>query len=349
MKNATENDAEPGLLAVVGDLLRGGRHNRQTIADASRRSLPTADRWIQRIETLPFVHSVKEGKTTWIVYDAPRSTPTKPATVGACVAASLAAVFEGTQHERNLRDARDYLLRLRGLSYGDLDRKFVFAPRGGELALPEAGGDLDEIIDALLETRMLRFEYRHNDGRRDNPLVRPLSLIIFDHQFYVLVRRDDDSFYCYRFARMSKVDALKETFSYPGKGEYDPRTVLQPVFGIHIAMEGPVEDVEVVLSGPWAPFASDHRWHSTQQTTPLKDGRALVTLRVRVCPELETWILSLGEFAIVRKPTSLRLRITARLDAARALYAEADGRPSIAKAAPRSRSAHRRGGAAPSK
>jgi predicted DNA-binding transcriptional regulator YafY len=332
MKTPPESDAEHGLLAVVGDLLRGERHSRHTIADASGRSLPTADRWIEQIEGLPHVRRIKEGKTTWILYESPRATPTKPATVGACVAASLAAVFEGTQHERNLKDARDYLLRLRGASYDDLDRKFVFAPRGGELALPEASGDLDEVIDALLETRLLRFDYRHNNGDRESPLVRPLSLIIFDHQFYVLVRRDDGSFYCYRFARMSKVDSTKETFAYPGKGEYNPRTILEPVFGIHIATTGPVEDVEVVLSGPWAPYASHHRWHPTQLTTPLENGDALVALRVRLCPELETWILGFGELALVRKPSSLRERIAKRLEAMSAAYSQPADRPFIAKA-----------------
>jgi hypothetical protein len=100
---------------------------------------------------------VKEGKTTWLVHQGTRERPSRLAVVGACVSASLPSIFEGSGHERNLKDARDYLMRLRGERFGDLDRKFVFAPRGGESALPESAAALDEIIEALLDCRRLAF------------------------------------------------------------------------------------------------------------------------------------------------------------------------------------------------
>ena len=67
------------------------------------------------------------------------------------MAASLGAIFEGSQQERNLKDLRDFVLRERGEVFGDLDRKFVLAPRGGESALPEAGASLDAVVSALLD------------------------------------------------------------------------------------------------------------------------------------------------------------------------------------------------------
>ena len=332
----SDKDTVGTLLRVVGDLLRGDRHSRQTIARATGKSLPTADRWIDQIEAaLPDVRRIRDGKTTWLTYDAKPAMPTKPATVGACVAASLAAIFEGTQHERNLKDARDYLLRLRGVTYEDLDRKFLFAPRGGEYALPESAGHLDEIIDALLDSRLLQFGYEHNSGQRERLVVEPLSLVIFEHQFYVLSRKKDGSLYCYRFARMKLVDAQRQAFAYPAKSEYNPRTVFDPVFGIHIGESGPVEDVEVVLSGAWATYALGHRWHASQQTKRLPDGTVHVFLRVRVCRELQTWILGFGECAVVAKPLLLQQQIASRLAKAHAAYPDALG-PSLAKATPSS-------------
>jgi predicted DNA-binding transcriptional regulator YafY len=147
------------------------------VAVRARRSLPTADRWIEQIqEALPRVHRKREGKTSWLVYDSRQAVPSKRATVGACVAVSLASIFEGSQHERNLKDARDYLLRLRRADYGDLDRKFFFVPKGGEYALPEGREELDEVIDAILESKVLAFSYRHTDGTEERPSVRPLTL-----------------------------------------------------------------------------------------------------------------------------------------------------------------------------
>jgi predicted DNA-binding transcriptional regulator YafY len=334
MKTPSEGDTVSTLLAVVADLLRGDRHSRRTIAETTGKSLPTADRWIDQIEAaLPNTRRVREGKTTWLVYDG-RRVPSRSAATGACVAASLGALFEGSQQERNLKDARDFVLRERGETYVDLDRKFVLAPRGGESALPEAGDALDDVICALLENRRLRFYYTHNDGKSDALTIEPLSLVVFDHQFYVLAKRDEGRvFYPYRFARMANVEKLDEAFAYPSKGEYDPKSVLAQGFGIHTYGTGPVEDVELILSGAWANFALTHRWHPSQRATKLDDGRISVVLQVRVCRELQTWILGLGEQAVVARPEHLAESVAGRLKSAAAMYERATlSRPSIAKA-----------------
>jgi predicted DNA-binding transcriptional regulator YafY len=334
MKNGADKDTVATLLSVVADLLRGDRHSRRTIAEATGKSLPTADRWIDLLEeVLPNVRRVREGKTTWIVYEG-RRVPSRSAATGACVAASLGAMFEGSQQERNLKDARDFVLRERGELYGDLERKFVLAPRGGESALPEAGPSLDDVIGALLENRLLRFDYVHNDGKTDALTIEPLSLVVFDHQFYVLAKRDGGTaFYPYRFARMARVEKLEEEFTYPTKGEYDPKSVLGQGFGIHIYGSGPIEDVEVILSGAWANFALTHRWHPTQRATRLDGGRVSLLLHVRLCRELETWILGFGEHARVAQPEGLQELIGSRLKSAAATYHPSErARPSLAKA-----------------
>jgi predicted DNA-binding transcriptional regulator YafY len=333
IKKAADGDTLMPLLSVVADLLRGDRHSRRTIADATGKSLPTADRWIDQLEeSLPNVRRVREGKTTWLVHEG-RRIPSHSAATGACVAASLGALFEGSKQERNLRDARDVVLRERGEVYSDLERKFVLAPRGGESALPEAGDALDVVIDALLENRCLRFDYTHNDGRPNALTIEPLSLVVFDHQFYVLAKRDEGGFYPYRFARMAKLGKLDDIFVYPSKGEYDPKSILAQGFGIHTHGTGPIEEIEVLLSGAWATFALTHRWHPSQRATKLADGRVSVLLQVRVCRELETWILGFGEHAIVVRPQKLLELVGERLEKAATNYTPVSAaRPSIAKA-----------------
>lgn len=329
MTTTTDGDLVSALLRVVAQLLRGNRQSRRTIREATGRSLSTADRWIEHIAELPGVRRVREGKTLWLVYDERRDVPPRLATIGACIAASLGALFEGSQQERNLRDARDYLLRLRGDDYGDLDRKFFFAPKGGEYALPEKREELDEIIDAIIGTKVLAFAYRHNDGQAEAIRVDPLSLVIFDHQFYVLGRRPGAPLYCYRFARMSNVEADDVNFVYPSKNEYDPRALFGAAFGVHVANDRKVEDVEIILSEPWASYALTHRWHPTQQVTRVDSGHVSVTLRVRPCRELETWALGFGEHARVERPAALRTAVARRHRAA--VEAFEKKRPTIAK------------------
>jgi hypothetical protein len=55
------------LLLIVGDLMRGDRHSRTTIAERTGKSLPTADRWIQALRAeLPGLGVMRDGKTLWI-------------------------------------------------------------------------------------------------------------------------------------------------------------------------------------------------------------------------------------------------------------------------------------------
>jgi hypothetical protein len=58
------NTATITLLEVLADLMRGGRHSRTTVGRHGV-SLPTADRWLRSLLTLPGVRATREGKVTW--------------------------------------------------------------------------------------------------------------------------------------------------------------------------------------------------------------------------------------------------------------------------------------------
>lgn len=57
-------------LTVLRDLMLGGRHSRQTIALWGV-SLPTADRWLKSLVTIPGVRRVRIGKVSWFEWHAP--------------------------------------------------------------------------------------------------------------------------------------------------------------------------------------------------------------------------------------------------------------------------------------
>jgi predicted DNA-binding transcriptional regulator YafY len=236
----------------------------------------------------------------------------------------------GSRQERGLQDARDYILHERGESYGDLDRKFVFAARGGESALPEKGAMLDRIVEAVLRSQRLRVEYRHNDGRLEKLEIDPLSLVVYENKFYVIVERDN-GFYPYRFARFAAAEPTGWIFEYPARGQFDPHGLLAQSFGIHIHGTGPADTIEVVLAEPWGSYALAHRWHPSQRATRRDDG-VLVSLRVPLCREIETWVLGFGEHARVLKPKQLRETVARRLVEAAAVYVSKPSGPSIAKA-----------------
>lgn len=227
----------------------------------------------------------------------------------------------------------------------DLDRKFWFVTRGGEVALPRAQDELVEVIEAILREKRICFRYQHFDTRQETIEAEPVTLAVHEHQFYVICRQaTGPRVYPYRFARMSSVK-LRGSFAYPSAGEYDPQVVLRPAFGIFIAQSSRIEDVVIRLGPRWRRYVETHRWHESQSHDQKADGTVEVKLHVRICPELRSWILGFGEDAEVLAPASLREETAARLRAAAAQYPQVDG-PSIApahqKAKPRQRPARAR-------
>jgi predicted DNA-binding transcriptional regulator YafY len=94
----------------------------------------------------------------------------------------------------------------------------------------------------------------------------------------------------------------------PRTDSYDPERVFAESFGIFVDKRFPIEDIEVSLAPRWATFVRSHRWHRSQESFT-RAGRVHVRLRVRICPEIVSWILGFGPDARVIHPPLLKKRI----------------------------------------
>jgi predicted DNA-binding transcriptional regulator YafY len=303
--------------------MAGARLDRGEVAEKCGIKPTAATRRMRTLARhVPGVRIGRDGRRR-VIYFAPVEAPAirRAVAESACLAASLAHLFRGTAHERNVREARQALLRQLGGAkvLSDLDRKFIFAARGSDPGLSTE--DLDDVIRAVIEGRRIRFDYENFGGERSKPTVTPYSLVIYDHQLYVIAVRPDGVLYPYRLARMKDV-RVRGTFSYPDADAYDPTRVFEGSFGIFIALDQPIERIEVLLHPKWLWYARTHRWHASQEVEVRPEG-VLVTLTARVCPEVQQWVLSFGEEARVLAPESLRTTIAERL---RLAAAQAKGR-----------------------
>jgi predicted DNA-binding transcriptional regulator YafY len=300
------------LLRVIARLLDGKELDRHEVARLAGIRLAGADRMIRALRThLPIIEERQVGRRR--VIKCGTLAPKKPhiaTAVAACFASSLAPLFNGSNYEAGMRDALSHVLRSgrRQSQFTNLDRKFVFARRGGEVSLPDHAGDLDEIVDAILEHKRVRIVYTDFQGATKARTIEPLSIAIYDHQLYVIARKTGGSPRTYRFARISEAEALDDTFIYPAKAEYDPTLMFRDSFGIYSGGNGRVEDVVVRLDSHWKTFSKSHRWHESQETEEHED-HVLIRIRARICPELVGWVLSFGSRAIVVKPRSLRREV----------------------------------------
>jgi hypothetical protein len=300
--------------AFASDLLQGREHDRHSLARRLQVRLAMADRLLNAAVTfLPGVQERRDGKTRKIKMNVP-SNPAEPGyatAVAACFGSSLWPLFEGSTYQTGIRDALTHVIgrTKRRAVFKDIDRKFWFLRRGGEPALLDRATLLDEVLEAVLHSRAISIAYTRFEGGCERLRLEPLSIVVHDHQLYVVGREEKGSLHPYRFSRIAEVDVLDDPFTYPTRSEYDPAQVFHDSFGVFLNL--PARDVEIVLHKRWSTFAQTHRWH-VSQVVDVAEEHVRVTLHVRVCPELEAWILGFGEDAEVISPPELRDRIAAR-------------------------------------
>lgn len=314
------------VFLLVDDLLGGRAHDRDSIAERLMIKPASADRLIRAIikRVHPIECRIVNRKRTISLAPVSTTRARVPVSVlvAACFGASLAPLFSGSTYEAGIREAAKTLHRWgakRPERFREIERKFIFLSRGGEMSLPEKAGDLDEIVDALLGGERIKVRYQDFNDDVTQQEVEPLSLVIYDHQLYLLCRHPGLEVRTFRLSRIVGVERGSQSFEYPTKAEYDPERIFRDSFGIFVG-DGQPERVVLRLTGRWAHYAETHRWHSSHRSRR-EASDVLVEVRVRVCPEVEQWILSFGDEAEVLEPATLRAKVAARLEKAAKRYA----------------------------
>lgn len=120
---------------------------------------------------------------------------------------------------------------------------------------------------------------------------------------------------------------MKTIALYPARTTYDPEHLFRDSFGIFIRGEGEVEDVRLRFQPRWRTFARTHLWHSTHQVEREDDAGVVVRMRVRICRELEAFVLGFGAEVEVLAPASLRSSIAGRAASLAVVYQQGRAGP----------------------
>ena len=311
-------------MTLLQALLSGEKLDRKKAAALLGCAAPTADRYLRVLKSFPGVTTQREGGR--LVFRAQRASTVPEVTlaeqIARCIGASLAPLFQGSPYAEALRalstNAADSS-RFKAEWFKDADRKFYFHRRGGEPALEDRDGPLEDLIDALLKHQEVVLRYQPFVGPARRLRMKPYTLLLHEHQLYVLGRTSKGL----KFVRLSRIEDVEQVghFKYPTRAEYDPTVVLRDSIGVFLqAQDYPVAQVVLRFSRRWTHFLRSHRFHESQQVRPERGG-VLVTLQVRCCPELEKFVLGFGEEVEVLKPDALRERIAELAQQLAALYA----------------------------
>lgn len=310
---------------LVGELLKGEVMGAAEAARLLCINEPAARKQLQNMaRLLPGLTSEKTtGRTVWR-FTAPATTWDHNAAIAASIGSSLAPLFKGTRYGEALDELRTTLVdhNARKDWFQNIERKFWFVQQGGDLGISRRGSPLDDILTGLLQERHLQIENKKFGGEKESVTVAPLSIVLHQHQLYLLAKKNDDTLHTYRLSRIKKATSL-EKFSYPTARQFSPEQVFKDSFGIWIPDEKAV-DVELRLDTRWSTFVAHHQWHPSQRVDS-SGGQLRVRLHCALCPELAQWILAFGEDAEVCTPPALREKIATKVRLMHERYSSREG------------------------
>jgi hypothetical protein len=188
----------------------------------------------------------------------------------------------------------------------NLDRKLYYLPHAPK-DYSRQGQKLRTVLRGLIGSRVLSIAYDSPTNRLPR-LVEPLTLIQWRSALYLVVRsREKKGIYIMAVDRMLEVKSTGQGFHYPPPEVYHPERFTEGGFGIFQQKDGVPTRVELVFANkrPLKLDLTERRWHDTQHTEELPDGRLRMTFTVRTLVEVRPWVRSYGADVEVITPVDL--------------------------------------------
>jgi predicted DNA-binding transcriptional regulator YafY len=203
----------------------------------------------------------------------------------------------------------------------EFERKFYTVPYAPK-SYHDYDDQLDVILRALIGQNLIRVDYVGLAGEGKRHDFEPYTLVAYRGGLYVLgLSRLYQKVIYLAVERIGTAEFILDhdnkrvRFTYP-RG-YHPEKHLNGTFGL---IEGPETDVELLLLGDTEAYLRPRTIHPSQKFRRRGDGKTVLSLRVRGTTELRNFILSLGPWVKVLKPSALRNEIATLARQSAALY-----------------------------
>lgn len=167
-----------------------------------------------------------------------------------------------------------------------------------------------EILDCILHQKSMLCEYEPAHSRRPQRSQAfrfdPYELIFASHAWFVIgYRRDREDFRTLKVNRFSQATRMSNSFKR--SKDFSLETYLKNAW--RIIPGTPHMEVELIFAGEFADNIEETRWHPSQQTQRLDDGRLKFTCTIDGMEEIKWWILGMGPKCEVVAPAELRKEV----------------------------------------
>ncbi len=193
-------------------------------------------------------------------------------------------------------------------SYAVARRKYISIKSEPLTKLDGCERNLNIIFDCLLASITIdcTYEASHSSkssGKADTFRFDPYELIFASHAWYIVgYRRDREAFRTLKINRFATVANSGRHFRR--NADFSLAKHLKNAW--RIIPGKPALQVELLFNRDFADNIEETRWHPTQNTERLDDGRLRFTCDVDGMDEIKWWILSMGPNCQVVAPAVLR-------------------------------------------
>jgi predicted DNA-binding transcriptional regulator YafY len=275
----------------------------------------------------PMIEVVQRGSRRWLRLSSssgsPDSNPYRAASLYFTL--TLLRFLEGTVMKESVEDLWDRSFKNlpahEQARLKDFDRKFYTVPYAPK-DYHDYDDQLDVILRALVGENMIRVDYAGLSGEGQQHDFDPYTLVAYRGGLYVIgLSRLYRTIIYLAIERIRKAefaldrDKHRVRFTYP-KG-YRPEKHLDGTFGL---LDGPETQVELLLLADTEAYLRPRMIHPTQKFRRRRDGKTVLTMRVRGTTELRNFILSHGPWVKVLKPAALRKEVAELVHETAALY-----------------------------
>lgn len=228
--------------------------------------------------------------------------------VALLVAQKAIEQYRGTPFEKPIASAFEKLAggmgEKSGVSLHDLVDAVSFKP--ASLAVSELEG-FATAAECVMKEKEIEFDYAGiADEAPRRRRLHPYHLGCIADQWYLIgFDPERGAMRTFALARAHHLRPTGGTFSKPAS--FSPADVLGGSFSVFEARE--VREVRILLAPVAARLAAERKWHESQKLVPRPDGKAELSLRVGIAPDLVSWILSWGPQAEVLEPADLRAAV----------------------------------------
>jgi predicted DNA-binding transcriptional regulator YafY len=286
-----------------------------SVPDDYPKNARTVRRDLEALEAVgfPLVTDRRHGQTCWRLIEGFRDIPALGFSATELMALTfsrkLLRPLEGTEIHSALNSALTKVasaLPPQGHEYvRALDNLFSIG-LGPHKNYQQYKNTVDLITQAIDKTRTAQIRYfsasRGTTSRRE---VDPYRLWYAAGGLYLIaychLRKDVRLFAVERVRSITLTD-----HPYQMPLGFDVEEYVQDAL---MVMRGRRLDVELVFSKTAAGWIKDKLWHTSQETSLMKDGRLRMTLKVADTDELVSWTLSFGSQVRVVSPENLRGKV----------------------------------------